>query len=520
MLPATAHNFKSALFPLSKREFLSINSIINDRTRAGLNLEPITSGEIHHMGTQLPLNFGAIGNFRQTQNNYTYKDKLLNILSDDLDFHDQNNRNSLHNFHSFPAKFPPQLPCKCIQELTDIGDSVLDPMAGSGTSVLEAFLLGRHGIGFDIDPLALLITKVKTTSLDGIELIKTGNKIVNEARAGIKHKRNELMDDGLKNWDEKTLEFIDYWFLPETQIELLALREQIGQIEDPMIKGFFDLAFSSTIITKSGGVSLAFDLGHTRPHRAKVVFANGNRIETANNLAKFSPHRLEILTKHIRPAIDEFEKKYKQYLKGIIRNLSGLLPPDIRPADAQAMPLENNSIDLIVTSPPYASNAIDYMRAHKFSLVWMGYPIYDLGKKRNDYIGSEATKDFNFEELPNYTAKIVADLFRVNPKRGQVLHRYYSEMTRVLREMFRVLKPGKSAIVIVGTTTMKGKDTETGTCLADIGKSIGFEVPKIGIRNLKRDKRMMPAGNELDLDSQIQQRMHQEYVIGFYKPGS
>ena len=100
------------------------------------------------------------------------------------------------------------------------------------------------------------------------------------------------------------------------------------------------------------------------------------------------------------------------------------------------------------------------------------------------------------------------------------MHRYYSEMTRVLKEMFRILKPGKSAIVIVGNTTMKGKDTETGTCLADIGKSIGFEVPKIGIRNLKRDKRMMPAGNELDLDSQIQQRMHQECVIGFYKPES
>ena len=114
----------------------------------------------------------------------------------------------------------------------------------------------------------------------------------------------------------------------------------------------------------------------------------------------------------------------------------------------------------------------------------------------------------------------MADLFEIDLKRGRVLHRYYSEMTRVLKEMFRILKPGKSAIVIVGNTTMKGKDTETGTCLADIGKSIGFEVPKIGIRNLKRDKRMMPAGNELDLDSQIQQRMHQECVIGFYKPES
>jgi len=470
------------------------------------------------MGTQLPLEFDAINNIQQVHPSYTYKDRLLNLLSGDLDFHDQNNTNALHNFHSFPAKFPPQLPCKCIQELTAPQDRVLDPMTGSGTTVLEALLLGRHGIGFDIDPLALLITRVKTTPLDAAELIKIGNKIFNAAMAEVKNKRSKLMDGGIQNWDKKTREFIDYWFLPETQIELLALREQIGQIENPMIKDFFDLAFSAIIITKSGGVSLAFDLGHTRPHRAKVVIANGKRIETADNLAKFSSQRIEILTKHIRPALDEFSKKYKQNLKGIIGKLSGLIPPDIRLADAQAMPLEDNSTDLIVTSPPYASNAIDYMRAHKFSLIWMGYPVHNLGEKRNEYIGGEATKNFDFAKLPDYTAKIVADLCKADLKKGQVLHRYYSEMTRVLREMFRVLKPGKSAIVVVGSSTLKGKDTETGECLADIGKSIGFEVPKIGVRNLKRDKRMMPAGNKLDLDSQIQQRMHQEFVIGFYKP--
>lgn len=258
------------------------------------------------MGTQLPLEFDAINDIQQTHTIYTYKDRLLNLLSGDLDFHDQNNTNALHNFHSFPAKFPPQLPGKCIQELTAPRDRVLDPMVGSGTAVLEAFLLGRHGIGFDIDPLALLITRVKTTPLDAAELIKTGNKIFNAARAEVKNKRSELMDGGIKNWDKKTREFIDYWFLPETQIELLAFREQIGQIENPMIKDFFNLAFSATIITKSGGVSLAFDLGHTQPHRAKVVIANGKRIETADNLAKFSSQRIEILTKHLRSALDEF----------------------------------------------------------------------------------------------------------------------------------------------------------------------------------------------------------------------
>ena len=91
-------------------------------------------------------------------------------------------------------------------------------------------------------------------------------------------------------------------------------------------------------------------------------------------------------------------------------------------------------------------------------------------------------------------------------------------MTRVLREMHRVLKPGKAAIVVVGSSIMRGRDTETGHCLADIGRAIGFDVPAIGIRNLDRNRRMLPAGATLNQSSQIQQRMHQEYVIGYIKP--
>ena len=98
------------------------------------------------MGSQLPLKFDAVNNIPQAQPICTYKDKLLNFLSGSLDFHDQNIRDSLHNFHSFPAKFPPQLPCKCIQELTAPQDRALDLMAGSGTTVLEAPLIGPHGI--------------------------------------------------------------------------------------------------------------------------------------------------------------------------------------------------------------------------------------------------------------------------------------------------------------------------------------------------------------------------------------
>jgi len=180
--------------------------------------------------------------------------------------------------------------------------------------------------------------------------------------------------------------------------------------------------------------------------------------------------------------------------------------------------LPDECIDCIVTSPPYASNAIDYMRAHKFSLVWLGYPIEELSTKRGEYIGGEVLTEVAFEPLPEYTSTIITGITALDQKKGQVLNRYYSEMTRVLREMYRVLKPGKVSMVVVGNSQMRGRDTETQNCLADIGRSIGFNVPAIGVRDLDRNRRMLPAGLEIDRESQIQQRMHEEYVIGFIKP--
>jgi len=91
----------------------------------------------------------------------TYRETLAALLAEDLDFHSQASNYASHNLHAFPAKFPPQLPRKFITGLTYPGDIVLDPMMGSGTTVLEAFLAARKGIGVDIDPMALRLCKMK-----------------------------------------------------------------------------------------------------------------------------------------------------------------------------------------------------------------------------------------------------------------------------------------------------------------------------------------------------------------------
>jgi len=414
------------------------------------------------------------------------------LLKQDLNFHGQASNYASHNFHAFPAKFPPQLPRLFIQGLTRPGEVVLDPMVGSGTTLVEAVLAGRQGVGFDIDPLALKLCQVKVTPLAVDPVAQAGNQVLSRAAGAVQTQRDRLAESLPQRFDPQTLEFVAYWFEPETQLELLALITEIEQVKDPGIRAFLELAFSAIIITKSGGVSLARDLAHTRPHR--------------------------VTNKIPRSPLAEFKKRFQKNLASLAYLPWSDSQVDIRYANAEALPLADDFVDLIVTSPPYAANAIDYMRAHKFSLVWLGHPIETLSQKRKKYIGGESVQGFDFEPLPAKAGQAMATIAGQDAQKGQVLHRYYSEMTRSLREMFRVLKPGKGAVVVVGTSTMRGQDTRTQECLADIGQAIGFEVVDITVRKLDRDRRMMPARRNQRPSSLIEERMHEEYVIGFYKP--
>lgn len=444
--------------------------------------------------------------------------KLSDLLSGDLDFHDQISSYASHNFHAFAAKFPPQIPAKFIAELTNPGDTVLDPMVGSGTTLLEAYLSGRFGIGFDIDPLALKIAEVKVTPLNIDEASETGRQIIEHAIDSISNGRQGLEDILKTCWDSKTKEFVDYWFEHDTQIEIMAILRGIRDITNENIRRFFELTLSGIIITKSGGVSLALDLAHTRPHRAKTIFHRVDRVKDDNLDDNDVQHFNIYSTKYLRSALWEFNKKFRQNLDNLPRLSLGSINPRIEFGNAKNLPLDSGSVDLIVTSPPYPSNAIDYMRAHKFSLVWLGYTIEDLSHKRQGYIGSDTLHNMELEELPVYTAGVVSNIMDHDRSKGISLHRYYSEMTQCLREMLRVLRHGKSAIIVVGSSRVRGIDTETSLCLKEIGENLGFVIPKIGVRKLDRDRRMMPAQYNPDLNSQIQQRMHEEYVIGFYKP--
>jgi DNA modification methylase len=465
----------------------------------------------------MPLNETLkLGFYQKEKIEATNKKELLKkLLKTDLGFHNNRTNYGTHKLHSFPAKFPPQLPATFIDHLTDAEQTVLDPMMGSGTTIIESIKKGRNVIGVDLDPLAILMVKVKTQNYDKAELTYIGKKVLKESYHLFDKHKSRVKEIYESRFSKKSRRFIEYWFSEEKIMELTSLISAIEKIEHDNIKDFLKLVFSSTIITKTGGVSLAIDLAHTRPHRAKKVLDKDNTVLFENNLSKYSAKRQEILTKKLRSAFKLFRIKLKENTQAVFENRSQL--SQIYQADAQNLPIEDSKIDLIVTSPPYAANAIDYMRAHKFSLVWFGYEIDQLSKIRRGYIGGESISQFTFNKMPLIVQEKLLELKETDKKRSQVLHRYFTEMHKTLTEMYRVLKPNSAAILVVGNSNLKNTNTELQKCLPEIGKKVGFDIPAIGIRNLDRDKRMLPTGFEINNASQIEKRMHLEYVIGFFK---
>lgn len=172
---------------------------------------------------------------------------------------------------------------------------------------------------------------------------------------------------------------------------------------------------------------------------------------------------------------------------------------------------------LIVTSPPYA-NAIDYMRAHKFSLVWFGEDIPRLSELRSTYIGSETIEERDYTQLPSSVRRAVSNLEATDPKKIKVLTQYFTDMMLALSEMFRVLEHGRCCIIVVGPSTTRGQLIKTHILLSDIAETIGFRTVEIAERKLDRNRRMLPAAFQRNNHSQIESRMHKEFILGFLKP--
>lgn len=400
----------------------------------------------------------------------------------DLTFADAKTDYLTHGFHSYPAKFIPQLTTWLMKNFSKEGSTVLDPFAGCGTTLVEAMLNNRNSLGVEINPIGRLACKVKTTVIKPDILHLHINKLYSRIAAKIPitgGKGNWLFEEHLKKsydgndlWMPLYMENFEKWFLPNVALALAIIRSEIMKIERSDVRDLCLLAFSS--ITKT--------VSNARTEE---------RIPKLRKIPRQEPDTLFVY----KSKLDRMAKDLLEFDRAV----EGVkVHAKIIGNDARTLPITENNVDLIVTSPPYA-NAIDYVRLHKLSLYWLGEK--DLPKLDRSFIGTERVYAENFNKefryrLPSVN-KYVSQLKSIDKKRSYILYTYFLDMEQCFEEMYRVLKHGSIAAIVIGNSTIRGVKIPTNECFNSIARSVGFKVRKPLVRAIpKQTKGLAHVHNE------------------------
>lgn len=386
--------------------------------------------------------------------------------------------------HPFPARMAPSI---AFDELPMSSKPlrVLDPMVGSGTTVVVARAQGHKAFGFDSDPLAVTLSTAWCSNVRADTIAALAVTILADAKR--RHQEFDLRDSYPTGCDDKTKDFVKYWFDRKTRLQLRALADSIGVIPNLRNRTILWCGFSRLIIAKSRGASLAMDLSHSRPHK---VF------DTA--------------------PIEPFEE-FISAMERVIRNSPFKGASRSRPAatikehDARKLPLKDCSIDFVITSPPYL-NAIDYIRCSKFTLVWMGHQVSELQQLRSNNIGSERSLPA-IDEIQKVIKAIGAGA--LHSRHNGMLQRYVKDLSLVLAEIARVLVPGGRAVFVVGDSTLDGVFIRNSEIIRLIGMKHGLHLTKKVVRELLPSRRYLPPPSRSGGSRALSERMRQEVIMHF-----
>lgn len=303
-----------------------------------------------------------IKQFAQKSNSKSGFDVLDEV---NWDFKDKKTQYLTHRFHSYPARFIPQIPRTFIKLFTKKGDVVLDPFAGCGTTLIESQLLNRHSIGNDLNPLATLISKVKTTTIS-INRLETITKLLEKIEKEIKTNNRKLKFPKLPNRNISNL------FNDKMLEEIQIIKENIDELDDKEIFNLSLVALSSTI-------------------RAIIESENGD------NIPKIFKNKINMMIENLK----EFNKYVDNQTK------VSIITGDSRKLKS----VESDFVDLIVTSPPYV-NALDYYRVHMYNMLWLGM---NYSAFKQNEIGGHSHHLFNrFRLLSEYLGDMLRSMIEMN----------------------------------------------------------------------------------------------------------
>jgi site-specific DNA-methyltransferase (cytosine-N4-specific) len=356
--------------------------------------------------------------------------QILNIV-----LHAEDTTYLTHNFHPFPGKFIPQIPNFFIRQLSHEGDVVLDPFCGSGTTLVETKLLGRHSVGVDIHPLGVFMSKVKTTKIAEEELdkIPVFMKLIEKRLDRFyaeHHKESTLLGYLDKPFLREDFSYVipefpnrDHWFQKHVLHELAIIKTSIIQEAfNDDFKDFLLLAFSSVIVPVSNQDSetrYAAIKKQIPPKHAFSLFKN-KLLDMSERMTEFN----------VRASDCKTEVHFD----------------DCRKMDL----LSENSADLIVTSPPYP-NTYDYYLYHKWRMFWLQM---NWERAKFNEIGSRLRHSSQKENIEYYI----------------------NDMTRCFEHFGRILKPERPFVIVVGDSIIRREFLKADEIIDGLAEKTGFKV--------------------------------------------
>ena len=315
-----------------------------------------------------------------------------------------------HGYHPYSAKYIPQIPNRLISAFSKKDDLILDNFVGSGTTLVESKVLGRNAIGVDVNPLACLISKVKTTVIE--------DATITEASHFLNNLRVETFDECSSPAIDKLHPNISRWYHVNAICELLAIKTKIDVVRNTEVKDFLLVAFSSLLRTVSN---------------AKRGFGN-------LMIDKNAPPKNRIIEKFSH-AVRKMLWSLAQFSTAATKSQVTIFNHDSRNVEF----IKDETIDFICTHPPYMS-AVPYAEYQKLSLWWLGYNQYDLEKS----------------------------LIAGRRSRPDTPQRFLSDMEMSLLEMKRVLRKKGYCCIVIGNPVYCGKTWKLNEIIKQNAVHIGF----------------------------------------------
>lgn len=387
-----------------------------------------------------------------------------------------------HGIHTYPAMMIPQVARRLIHEESKGAKTGLDPFCGSGSVLLEFKLANINSYGIDINPLARLISKVKTTPINPSELMAAFNRF----------ERVDLFD--IKKVEVPKFKNLEYWFGPHVSKTLVKMKNEINKIKNDEIKNFFLVCLSETIRKVS----------NTRQSEFKLYRIPENMLRYHN------PNPFLVFSKIFKKNLDGMTRLYEA-TKGT--KTGWVRVQETNHDITKKTKIPPGEIDLVVTSPPYGDSrtTVAYGQFSRLSLQWFGFSDKLVMSLDNLLLGGKRPDNFTHLSSPTLD-KTLQKIAKEDEKRALDVFSFFADFDKAITEIDRLMSDRGVVCLVVGDRTVKKVKVLTDEIMTELFMARGYRHKRTVIRSIP-SKRMPRRNSPTNVPGETLPTMNEEYIV-------